>query len=59
MKIPVGWAEEAEYVEDKSAGMRMHDEKRERRPAMKDDRAGKHGVLENRGKSKDHDMMKN
>jgi len=41
MKIPVGWAEEAEYVEDKSAGMRMHDEKRERRPAMKDDRAGK------------------
>ena len=41
MKIPVGWAEEAEYLEDKSAGMRMHDEKRERRPAMKYDRAGK------------------
>jgi ATP-dependent RNA helicase RhlB len=41
MKIPVEWAEEAEYLKDKSAGMRMHDEKRERRPALKDDRGGK------------------
>jgi ATP-dependent RNA helicase RhlB len=41
MKIPVEWAEETEYLKDKSAGMRMHDEKRERRPALKDDRAGK------------------
>jgi hypothetical protein len=41
MKIPVEWAEETEYLKDKSAGMRMHDEKRERRPTLKDDRSGK------------------
>ena len=41
MKLPVEWAEETEYLKDKSAGMRMHDEKRERRPALKDDRGGK------------------
>jgi ATP-dependent RNA helicase RhlB len=41
MKIPVAWAEESEYLKDKSAGIRIHDEKRERRPALKEDRTGK------------------
>jgi ATP-dependent RNA helicase RhlB len=41
MKIPVEWAEESEYVKDISAGMRLHDERREKRPAMKDNRTGK------------------
>ncbi|MCX5894294.1 MAG: helicase-related protein, partial [Proteobacteria bacterium] len=41
MKIPVEWAEEAEYSEDKSAGMRFHEERRERRPERRDNRTGK------------------
>ncbi len=41
MKIPVAWAEEAEYAEDKSAGMRFHEEQRERRPERRDNRTGK------------------
>jgi ATP-dependent RNA helicase RhlB len=39
MKIPVEWAEEAEYIADKSADIRFHEERRERRPTLRDDRS--------------------
>jgi ATP-dependent RNA helicase RhlB len=41
IKIPVAFAEEAEYADDKSRGMRFHEEKRGRGPEKRTDRGGK------------------
>lgn len=41
IKIPVAWADEREYAEDKSLGMRFHEEKRGRATEKRTDRAGK------------------
>jgi len=46
MKIPVAFAEEAEYADDKSRGMRFHEEKRGRGPGKRTDRGGKPGYAE-------------
>jgi hypothetical protein len=41
MKIPVDWAEEAEYAEDKSAGMRFPEERRGQGFKRRDEHLGK------------------
>jgi len=41
IKIPVAFAEDAEYADDKSRGMRFHEEKRGRGPEKRTDRGGK------------------
>jgi ATP-dependent RNA helicase RhlB len=41
IKIPVVFAEEAEYADDKSRGMRFHEEKRGRGPEKRTERGGK------------------